>query len=94
MAGKMAPKPSTPLSRGLMKSSAAWRARALLRFGNESLSRGSLESLQDPVIDVTLAVILLDLTVHPADTLSGVPLNPPANDVPFGSDFPYLAPAH
>ena len=49
--------------------------------------------LPDPVIDVTLAVILLDLGVggQTASTLAGLPLNPPANDKPFGSTFPYLA---
>ncbi len=47
----------------------------------------------DPVIDVTLAVVLLDLTAEGQDaaTLAGLPLNPPANDVEFLADFPYLA---
>jgi len=51
--------------------------------------------LSDPVIDVTLAVILLDLGVdgQEATSLVGV-LNPSANDVPFEMTFPYLAPAH
>jgi hypothetical protein len=48
--------------------------------------------LTDPVIDVTLAVIFLDLTKSAPDTLAKLPLNPPANDVPFQSVFPYLAP--
>lgn len=48
--------------------------------------------LADPVIDVTLAVIFLDLSVHSPTTLAGLPLNPPANDVAFRSDFPFLAP--
>lgn len=47
--------------------------------------------LQDPVIDITLAAIFLDLDVHGADTLVRLPLNPPANDRPFRADFPYLA---
>jgi hypothetical protein len=47
--------------------------------------------LADPVIDVTLAVIFLDLTKTGADTLAKLPLNPPANDLPFRSAFPYLA---
>lgn len=47
--------------------------------------------LPDPVIDVTLAVIFLDLTVHGAGTLAGLPLNPRANDVPFRAGFPFLA---
>lgn len=50
--------------------------------------------LADPVMDVTLAVVLLDLEVHDAGTLAGVPLNPPANDVAFLADFPYLAAPH
>ena len=49
--------------------------------------------LTDPAVDVTLSVILLDLTVHDATTFVGV-LNPPANDVPFQPAFPYLAPPH
>jgi hypothetical protein len=52
--------------------------------------------LSDPVIDVTLAVVLLDLTVtgQTVTTFAELPLNPPANDVAFGTTFPYLAPAH
>ena len=50
-------------------------------------------ALPDPVIDVTLAVVLLDLSVHGAGDLVGV-LNPAANDVAFQATFPYLAPAH
>lgn len=48
--------------------------------------------LQDPVIDVTLAAIFLDLDVHSPLTFANLPLNPPANDRPFRADFPYLAP--
>jgi hypothetical protein len=50
----------------------------------------------DPVIDVTLAVVLLDLTVmgQDATTLAGLPLNPPENDVDFLGEFPFLAPPH
>lgn len=47
----------------------------------------------DPVMDVTLAVLLLDLSAHSADTLVGA-LNPAANDVAFDASFPYLAAAH
>lgn len=47
--------------------------------------------LADPVIDVTLAVIMLDLTVHDALTFANIPLNPPANDKEFLPDFPYVA---
>lgn len=48
--------------------------------------------VQDPVIDITLAVILLDLDAggQSATTLADLPLNPPANDVAFRSSFPYL----
>ena len=46
--------------------------------------------LTDPVIDITLAVIFLDMTKHSPDTLAKIPLNPPANDVPFLTVFPYL----
>ena len=49
--------------------------------------------LTDPVIDVTLAVIFLDLTKHSPTTLAMLPLNPAANDLPFRSTFPYLAAA-
>jgi hypothetical protein len=48
--------------------------------------------LIDPVIDVTLALVLLDLSVHPVDALIGV--NPTANDLPFRSRFPYVARPH
>jgi len=54
--------------------------------------------LDDPVIDVTLAVILLDLTVHTPTALAALPLNPPANDLgvegAFLLTFPYLHPPH
>ncbi len=50
--------------------------------------------LQDPVIDVTLGVLLLDLTRHPATALAALPLNPPGNDLPFLTRFPYLAFPH
>lgn len=58
--------------------------------------------LADPVIDVTLAVALLDLTstdgcggaACTALTLASVPLNPPENDVDFLDAFPYVAPPH
>jgi hypothetical protein len=48
--------------------------------------------LPDPVIDVTLAVIFLDLTRHSPALLAGLPVNPSANDQPFRTAFPYLAP--
>ena len=52
--------------------------------------------LADPVIDVTLAVVLLDLSAQEqsATTLADLPLNPSANDKPFLTTFPYLAPKH
>lgn len=52
--------------------------------------------LADPVLDILLAVVLLDLGAmgQYADTLANVPLNPPANDVAFDDAFPYLAPPH
>lgn len=48
----------------------------------------------DPVIDVTLAVILLDLGAPGQDATTLVGLNPTANDVPLPDDFPYFAPPH
>ena len=48
--------------------------------------------LTDPVIDVTLAVLFLDLTKHPATLFASIPVNPAANDRPFRAEFPYLAP--
>ncbi len=47
--------------------------------------------LTDPVPDITLAAIFLDLTRHSPATLANLPLNPPANDRPFRTAFPYLA---
>lgn len=48
--------------------------------------------LSDPVIDITLAVIFLDLTKHGADTFAKIPLDPLGNDVPLLTSFPYFAP--
>ena len=50
--------------------------------------------LDDKVIDITLAALLLDFTVsgQSPDTLANLPLNPPANDRPFSTAFPFLAP--
>lgn len=50
--------------------------------------------LDDPVIDITLAALFIDFGVtgqSPA-TFANLPLNPPANDLPFSSTFPFLAP--
>jgi hypothetical protein len=53
--------------------------------------------LTDTVMDITLAVILLDLNVHGAGDLVGV-LNPTQNDLgtegAFQAGFPYLWPPH
>lgn len=51
--------------------------------------------LTDRVIDVTLALVLLDLTVdgQTVESFFGV-LNPAGNDLEFGSTFPYLADPH
>jgi hypothetical protein len=48
--------------------------------------------LEDPVIDITLAVVMLDLGTHAADTFAKLPVNPPKNDKDFLPDFPYVAP--
>jgi len=54
--------------------------------------------LADQVMDVTLAIILLDMTTAgQSPTSLAVPpdnLNPAANDVAFNDNFPYLAAAH
>ena len=50
--------------------------------------------LSDPVIDLTLAVLFLDLDVHTVDTFADIPVNPPANDVTFSPVFPFLAAPH
>ena len=49
--------------------------------------------LPDPVVDITLEVIFLDVNApgQSAATLANVPVNPPANDLPFVATFPYLA---
>ena len=50
--------------------------------------------LDDPVIDITLAALFLDfgVTGQSPMTLANLPLNPPGNDRPFTSTFPFLAP--
>jgi Domain of unknown function (DUF4331) len=47
--------------------------------------------LQDPVVDITLAVIFLDMNRHGPNTFANLPLNPAANDRPFRTEFPFLA---
>jgi hypothetical protein len=46
----------------------------------------------DPVVDVTLAVALLDLRVHSPNTFASIPLNPNGVDQPLPATFPFLAP--
>jgi hypothetical protein len=47
--------------------------------------------LDDPVVDLTLAALFLDLKKHPVDLLAKLPLNPSGNDVPLRASFPYFA---
>jgi hypothetical protein len=47
--------------------------------------------LQDPVADITLAVLFLDMTKQSPATFAAIPLNPPANDRPFLTTFPFAA---
>jgi hypothetical protein len=49
---------------------------------------------EDPALDLTLAVILLDLTEHGVATLADLPLNPPAGDLTPPEAFPYFAAPH
>lgn len=62
-------------------------------------------SPSDQVMDIMLAMVLLDLEggtcggVNPCTSLSfaqpaATSLNPPTNDAAFSTSFPYLAPAH
>ena len=51
-------------------------------------------ALADPVVDITLALVLLDLAKHPVDTFAKLPLNPAKNDKEFLVDFPYVADPH
>jgi hypothetical protein len=46
-------------------------------------------ALTDPVVDITLAAVLLDLNAHPVSLFADLPLNPPENDVPFLDELPY-----
>lgn len=48
-------------------------------------------TLTDPVVDITLAAVLLDLGTHPLTAFVDLPLNPPANDKAFKAEFPFLA---
>ena len=49
--------------------------------------------LTDPVIDITLAVLFLDLKSEPATTFANLPLDPTSTGVPEPATFPYLSPA-
>ena len=51
-------------------------------------------TLTDPVIDITLAFLFIDLSVsgQSTRTFANLPLNPAANDKPFSDTFPFLAP--
>ena len=59
-------------------------------------------TLDEPVLDILLSLILLDqdeedLTTFmnlDGDAFVGPSLNPLENDVPFGESFPYVAPPH
>jgi hypothetical protein len=52
-------------------------------------------ALTDQVVDITIAAALVDLSGGtPLSVLADLPLNPPANDVPFKTKFPYLADPH
>jgi hypothetical protein len=50
--------------------------------------------LDDPVIDILLAMLFLDfgVTGQSPMTFANLPLNPPRNDRPFTATFPFLAP--
>lgn len=50
--------------------------------------------LADPVMDVILALVLLDMETHTPTTFVEMPLNPTANDVAFGDEFPWVAAPH
>jgi hypothetical protein len=52
--------------------------------------------LTDRVVDVTLAVVLLDLAApgQTATIFADIPLNPAGNDKAFSASFPYLAAPH
>ena len=52
-------------------------------------------ALTDQVVDITVAAALVDLSNGtPLSVLADLPLNPPANVVPFKTAFPYLADPH
>lgn len=48
----------------------------------------------DPVVDLMLAVLLLDLGEHDSTTFADLPLNPPENDEELPAEFPFFAGPH
>lgn len=50
-------------------------------------------TLTDPVIDLTLAVLFLDLKSEPVTAFANLPLDPTTTGVPEPATFPYLSPA-
>ncbi len=51
--------------------------------------------LEDPVVDITFAAVLLKLgPTQPLSLFADLPLGPPANDVSFKTEFPFLAAPH
>jgi hypothetical protein len=51
--------------------------------------------LTDQVVDITLAAVLLKLGGNqPLNTFAMIPLNPATNDLPFKTEFPFLADPH
>jgi hypothetical protein len=58
--------------------------------------------IEDSVVDRVLAIALLDIatpgdcmgTPCAVDSFVAIPVNPPANELPFSPTFPYLAPPH
>ena len=50
-------------------------------------------TLTDPVIDLELAVLFLDLKSEPVTAFASLPLDPTTTGVPEPATFPYLSPA-
>jgi hypothetical protein len=47
--------------------------------------------LEEPTLDLVLALLLLDLSVDPIDALANLPLGPGANDVALPGTWPHVA---
>jgi hypothetical protein len=60
---------------------------------DESVGFPNGRRITDPVIDITLALVLLDMQTHVPAALVGI-LNPTQNDKTFLPQFPYLAAPH